>query len=207
MLDATAQVVAEQGVGVSLDAVAQRAGVSKSGLLHHFRSRDLLLLSLAEDLVEQFRAAVHAAIDPRDHARGRLVRGYVNATFDELIGAPVATEHALVIASLAVVPGVSELLREDTRRWGQEFADDGLHPQRVTLILRASDGAGIAGLYEGVNDAAELESTRQLLLALSRTDGPLVEVDVEVETESRADATGHTGHTGHTGPAERGRRA
>ncbi len=177
MLDATARVVAEQGVGVSLDSVAQLAGVSKSGLLHHFRSRDLLLLSLAEDLVERFRAAVHAAIDPRDHARGRLVRGYVNATFDELLdGTPVA-EHALVIASLAVVPGVGELLREDTRRWGEEFADDGLHPQRVTLIVRAADGAGIATLYEGSSDAAELESTRQLLLALSRAEGPLVEVE------------------------------
>ncbi|WP_432484745.1 TetR/AcrR family transcriptional regulator [Kineococcus esterisolvens] len=177
VLDATARVVAEQGVGVSLDSVAQLAGVSKSGLLHHFRSRDLLLLSLAEDLVERFRAAVHAAIDPRDHARGRLVRGYVNATFDELLdGTPVA-EHALVIASLAVVPGVGELLREDTRRWEEEFADDGLHPQRVTLIVRAADGAGIATLYEGSSDAAELESTRQLLLALSRAEGPLVEVE------------------------------
>ena len=174
VLDAAARAVAAHGSGVSLDVVARAAGVSKGGLLHHFRSREALLLALAEDLVERFRADVAAAVDPRDQAPGRLVRGYVNAVVDDLLAPPAAAEHALLYAALTVVPAVAELLRRDKQWWDRAFADDGLHPQRALLVVRAADGAGVAGLYEGGEDPEELERTRLLLLALTRVDGPLV---------------------------------
>ncbi|WP_426504602.1 TetR/AcrR family transcriptional regulator [Dactylosporangium sp. McL0621] len=176
VLDAATEVVGKRGSGASVDAIAQAAGVSKGGLLHHFKSREQLLLALAEDLAEQFRAAVHAAVDPRDNAPGRLVRGYVNATFDDLLDGSAASEHAVLVATLATAPGVAQVLRRDTQQWVEAFEADGLHPQRVLLIVRAADGASIAGLSEGGTDPEEMEQSRQLLLALSRQDGPLIEL-------------------------------
>ncbi len=172
VLDAAARTVAAQGAGASLDAIARAAGVSKSGLLHHFRTRDALLLALARDLSEQWTAAVHAAVDPRDHAPGRLVRGYVNATFDLLTDESQTVEHLLLMAALSAVPGVAGLLKEDTQRWAEALEADGLHPDRALLIVRAADGSGLAGLYEGGRDPAREQQTRELLLALSRDDGP-----------------------------------
>jgi AcrR family transcriptional regulator len=174
VLDAAAAAVAAQGAGVSLDVVAREAGVSKAGLLHHFPSRDQLFLAVAGDLVEGFRTAVDTAVDPRDHAEGRVVRGYVNATFDALgTGAP-ASDFVVVTATLASVPGVSDLLAEEKKRWDRTFADDGLHPDRVLVITRAADGASVAHFYEGGFDLERLERTRELLLALTRDAGPLL---------------------------------
>lgn len=173
VLDATARMVATQGAGVSLDAIARAAGVSKSGLLHHFRSRDQLLLALAEDLTERFIAEVQRAVDPSDHAPGRLVRAYVRVTFAEMESATAVPEHVMLVAALAPVPGVAEHMQEDTRHWNKAFTADGLHPDRVLLIVKAADGAALAGLYEGEVNVEQLRRTRDLLLALSHGDGPL----------------------------------
>ena len=44
LLEASAHMILAQGVaGLTLDAVAQMAGVSKGGLLHHFASKTCLL--------------------------------------------------------------------------------------------------------------------------------------------------------------------
>ena len=49
LLDTAARLVAERGAGISLDLIAQSAGVSKGGLLHHFRSREALFVGLVEE--------------------------------------------------------------------------------------------------------------------------------------------------------------
>ena len=54
LLDAAARTVVVHGAGVSLDVVAREAGVSKGGLMHHFRSKDELMTALADDLFDQF---------------------------------------------------------------------------------------------------------------------------------------------------------
>ncbi|GAA0449090.1 TetR family transcriptional regulator [Paractinoplanes deccanensis] len=172
VLDAAARTVARQGAGVSLDVIAREAGVSKSGLLHHFRSRDELLRALTQDQVDRFVADVRAAVDPADHAPGRLVRAYVKVIFEDLDDEAVVSEHLLLAAALSTVPGVAGILQEDARQWESAFTADGLHPDRVLLITKAADGASLATLYEGGSNPAALERTRDLLLSLSRGEGP-----------------------------------
>src|SRR4051794_6012303 len=84
LLDAAARSVVTHGAGVSLDVVAREAGVSKGGLLHHFRTKDDLMAALADDLFDQFARAVEDRVDLQDSAPGRLLRAYVRATFDDL---------------------------------------------------------------------------------------------------------------------------
>jgi AcrR family transcriptional regulator len=175
VLDGAAAAVAAHGAGVSLDQIARRAQVSKGGLLHHFRTRDQLLLELAQDRVDLFCAKVHAAVEPSDHAPGRLVRGYVRAVFDAMQDDATARAYVARTVALAAVPGVAQVLQEDKRRWRAAFAADGLDPQRVLVITRAADGAALAGLCEGGHDQRELARTRDLLLALSRQDAPFVQ--------------------------------
>ncbi|MEU8817162.1 TetR/AcrR family transcriptional regulator [Actinoplanes sp. NPDC048796] len=171
VLDAAARTVAKQGAGVSLDVIAREAGVSKSGLLHHFRSRDQLLLALARDQVDTFAAEVRAAVDPADHAAGRLVRAYVKVIFDSLGDETMISEHLLLTAALSTVPGVAEILQADAREWESAFTADGLHPDRVLIITKAADGASLATLYEGGSNPVALERTRELLLSMTRGEG------------------------------------
>ena len=57
LLDAAEAVVARQGVAnLTFDAVAAEAGMSKGGLLHHFRSKDRLVEALVARAAENWRA-------------------------------------------------------------------------------------------------------------------------------------------------------
>ncbi len=176
VLDAATRVVAAKGAGVSIDTIARAAGVSKGGLLHHFRTRDELVLALAEDMLERFADMVLAAVDPADRAEGRLLRAYVRASFDALRDEDTPAEHVAMVAAVANVPGVAELMRRDKRRWEEFFAADGLDLQRILVIQRATDGAGIAGLYEGGHQHQELAYMRELLLAMTHANTPFADV-------------------------------
>ncbi|MGY1604231.1 TetR/AcrR family transcriptional regulator [Geodermatophilus sp. SYSU D00815] len=175
LLDAAARSVVVHGAGVSLDAVAREAGVSKGGLMHHYRSKDELLAALADDLFEQFSRAVEDHVDPDDDAPGRRLRAYVHATFDDLERGQDAVELATLMATLGSFPEAARRSQERYRRWNDTLAEDGVDPQRVTVVLRACDGASIAPLFEGPLSREELAATRTLLLALTRGEGPLVE--------------------------------
>lgn len=67
LLQAAAELISEQGGDqLTLDKVAERADVSKGGLLYHFPSKDALMMGLLQHLVEaieQEEAAVYAEFD------------------------------------------------------------------------------------------------------------------------------------------------
>ena len=57
ILDAAAQLVGEVGSGrLTLDAVAERAGLSKGGLLYNFPSKEALLTGMIERMIEEAMA-------------------------------------------------------------------------------------------------------------------------------------------------------
>ena len=174
LLDAAARAVVVHGAGVSLDAVAREAGVSKGGLMHHFRSKDELMAALADDLFDQFARAVEDRIDPADTAPGRRLRAYVRATFDDL-ETQDAVEQTTLMATLSAFPEPARRAQERYRRWNQTLAEDGVDPQRILVVLRACDGASIAPLFEGPLGPEELSATRSLLLGLATGTGPLVD--------------------------------
>jgi len=63
ILSAAAEVARETGPGsVSLDAVAQRAGVSKGGLLYNFPSKAKLMQALVASYIDSFDRALEEAV-------------------------------------------------------------------------------------------------------------------------------------------------
>ncbi len=175
LLDAAAGALRQHGPAVSLDAVARIAGVSKGGLLHHFRSKDALLVGLAEEWMSRFDAAVQAHLDPHDDRPGRMCRAHIRATFDDDVSGDdqVWTDPAVVTALL----GVPEVLRradESEARWRSELVDDGLHPDRALLVSRALDGVWMSELLDGSSARSERNRTRDILLALTEETGPLM---------------------------------
>jgi AcrR family transcriptional regulator len=174
LLDAAARSVIVHGAGVSLDGVAREAGVSKGGLMHHFRSKDELMSALADDLFDQFARSVEDRIDPEDTAPGRRLRAYVRATFDDLEKAQDAVEQTTLMATLSSFPEPARRAQERYRRWNRTLAEDGVDPQRILLVLRACDGASIAPLFEGPLGPEELTTTRDLLLRMASGTGPLL---------------------------------
>lgn len=175
LLDAAARRVAQRGATISLDAVAQEAGVSKGGLLHHFRSREALLAGLVEEWLARFDAAVERHADPADARPGRLTRAYVRANVDIDVIDPDARlwRDSSVLTALMSMPGVLRLADESDRRWHAALAADGLHPDRVALITSALDGIVYTQLLRGA-DARAAGSLYDVLLDLTESTGPLI---------------------------------
>ena len=61
ILDAAAELVAEIGAGrLTLEAVAEKAGLSKGGLLYNFPTKDALLQAMIQRMIDQVTAEKEA---------------------------------------------------------------------------------------------------------------------------------------------------
>ncbi|MFD6091234.1 TetR/AcrR family transcriptional regulator [Oerskovia sp. NPDC060338] len=173
ILDGAARALRQDGATVSLTAIAKEAGVSKGGLLHHYTSKEALVLALAQDAIEQFRDRVERCVDLSENVPGKLLRGYVRAVCDEVAEPQAGREHASLWGALTLLPEVVRLAEADDERWRAAFHDDGLHPDRVLVVSRAADGLAGAPHYGAVPGPEEIEHTRELLLRMTLTNGPL----------------------------------
>ncbi|MEV7096754.1 TetR family transcriptional regulator [Amycolatopsis sp. NPDC051045] len=168
LLDAAATVIRTRGVSASLDDIARAAGVSKGGLLYHFPAKDALVRTLAQDLLDAFRAEVRAALDPADTGPGRLTRAYVRASLDTSYDEVAVRETIALIAQLISIPEIAGLARADAEKWERELHDDGLPEDVVTLVVAAADGASTAPLWGVGIDVAAARRLEQQLLDLTR---------------------------------------
>jgi AcrR family transcriptional regulator len=166
VLAAAAEAMAERGTGVSLDHIATRAGVSKSGLQHHFPSREALIVALVDDAQQQLREAVMSHLDLSENTPGKLLRAYVRA----MTSGSDATTHYFTAApswaGIAQIPKVMEITAADAQWWKENLAADGLDADRITVVRRAAEGLAAAAAY-GDEDPAAIAQARDLLLHMA----------------------------------------
>lgn len=169
LLDAAEAVLSEQGTqALTLTAVAERAGVSKGGLLYHFPTKEALVRAMVARVIAEFDDLIASYIDSYgDGSPGAYTRAYVEATFEILTGEARAYRRWSAITAAAADPEQAEPLNEAMRRWhGRDPADDP-DPGAATIVRLAAEG-----LWEVVShdpalyDAAQLETLRQRLLGL-----------------------------------------
>ncbi|MDR2816868.1 MAG: TetR/AcrR family transcriptional regulator [Proteiniphilum sp.] len=81
LLEAAAFITVERGLGsLTLDLVAQRAGVSKGGLIHHFPNKRVLIEKLFDYLLAIFESSIDDYMAEDSNPRGRFSRAYVMAS-------------------------------------------------------------------------------------------------------------------------------
>lgn len=171
LLDAAGTALRLRGISASLDDIARQAGVSKGGLLYHFPTKDALVRTLAQDILDTYRAEVLAALDPADTGPGRLTRAYVRASLDTSYDEVAVRENIALIAQLISIPEIAGLARADAERWDRELREDGLPDDVVTLVVAAADGASTAPLWGVGIDVAAARRLERRLLDLTRGAG------------------------------------
>lgn len=123
--------------GLTLDAVAKEAGVSKGGLLHHFRSKDVLIETMLRRLMTQFQAHVQAYVDQEAPTPGRWLRAYVRATFDD--EPPPLELIAVLLSGVLENETLMALVRDDWQHWQDRLINDGVPAARAQVIRQAAD--------------------------------------------------------------------
>ncbi|WP_043613994.1 TetR/AcrR family transcriptional regulator [Nonomuraea candida] len=148
ILDAVEHLLVTKGAdAVRLDAVAAGAGVSKGGLLHHFRSKQALLEGVLNRQVERFQAE----LPPEGSPPGAFTRAWLDATIPDADVPARAHADQVAVALLAALSGGPEVLESFRRRyriWQDRLAGDGLDPSTAYLVRLAVDGWWMARLLD-----------------------------------------------------------
>ncbi|RIJ71179.1 TetR/AcrR family transcriptional regulator [Nakamurella silvestris] len=146
ILEAASTLIARDGTGASLAAIAAQAGVTKSGLMHHFASRDALFEALVTEAVASFHDSVNRRLDLSENHPGKLLRAYVHVLCDDAEAAPGEKrafnkyEYSSISIALHGIPTAAAIISEDAYWWTRELAADGLPAETVFLVRLAADG-------------------------------------------------------------------
>jgi len=130
LLDAVEAIVGEQGVNaLTLESVAARVGITKGGLIYHFKTKEALLQALIERMVTQIEVRYRDGAEKNGQTFEALLIAMIDDVFDMS-----REEKALMSNLLAAVSSYPSQLGPV-----QKFYD------RVTVDLtRSPENAGLA---------------------------------------------------------------
>ncbi|GAA3678743.1 TetR/AcrR family transcriptional regulator [Nonomuraea antimicrobica] len=159
-MDAAEDLLCDQGsAALTLAAVADRAGVSKGGLLYHYGSKEALIKGMVERLIEDF---------------DELMAAQPGETYTErYLGATLASVRSGRLRRWAVVTGASgnlfllAPLREAMTRWHREGLSDEPDPLAAQIVRLACEGLwDVASHDPGLNTEGDLQALEHRLRAL-----------------------------------------
>lgn len=146
----------------SLDTIAEEAGVSKGGLLHHFGTKEELLHATAQDSITRFEARLTEELyQQEENAPGRFTRAYIEAV--------LGTEHGRLDKTSPVLLNFLRSIEGETRfnYWQPHTEQDSLPIPLATIIRLALDGLIYTEMIDNQPiDEALRQQIRQHLLHL-----------------------------------------
>jgi AcrR family transcriptional regulator len=147
LLDSANRIVQERGVeNLTLDLIAQLAGVSKGGLLYHFPSKEALIKGMIQNYLDRFTSDFNTAAQQGNRqAPGRWTRAYLLTTFEDNQRSPRMSSGLL--AAVATNPALLSPLQETFEKWVQQLDDDGIDPSVAQIIRLAVDGLWLVELF------------------------------------------------------------
>lgn len=169
LLDAAEAVVAREGVShLTLEAVANEAGVSKGGLLYHFRAKSALVTAIVERLANrcESRQAEAVAADPQK--AGAFARAFLTVRTQppDPQREPI---HTAVLAAIGTDPEYLDPLRQRIAEWQNRLEADHIDPVTATIVRLAVDGLAVGRLLKVSVPEGELhERVIERLLSMTR---------------------------------------
>lgn len=168
LLQAAIDVIQHQGIErLTLDAVAKEAQVSKGGLLYHFASKEALIISIIQYLMDDFDASIvrELELDNTPDSPGRCLRAYVKATFN-YTNLPTALVGNL-LSAVTLNPELLKPVQSRFNDWQQKFQVSGLDPVRANVVRLAADGLGNSDLFGiGMPNEELRQPILEMLLAM-----------------------------------------
>lgn len=141
LIDAAVELVyAESARKLSLEAVAERAGVSKGGLLYHFKSKSELLRAMVErhiSLLEKTLAETFHETS-RDRQPNALIRAYIQAVAREVC--PLSEPPTGMLAAIAEEPELLAPVKTHHENLIREIRVTCENPELAEIAFLALEG-------------------------------------------------------------------
>ena len=141
ILEAAERVVGDVGAArLTLDSVAQAAGVSKGGLLYHFPSKEVLLCALAKRYVETMSECVEQAKTDLGETGGRDLKACIVGILEQQPRAKMRGMGAALLAAAANDLTLLEVIRERIAQYMQQIESSNVDFARAAIVTLAIDG-------------------------------------------------------------------
>jgi AcrR family transcriptional regulator len=174
LLDAAEAVVTRDGVrNLTLDAVAAQSGISKGGLLYHFRSKEDLAAAMIQRSIGWFDDALVEAGTDDPEPQGRYTRAYIKASLGmtPLTGAGFDNLCSAMTTALLSFPERLGPIQEQGLRTQRHVEKDGLDPVLATIIRLAIDGLWLSENFNLMRFDKDMKAkVAARLLAWTRND-------------------------------------
>lgn len=147
ILEAAEAVVSSVGgAHLSLEAVAERAGISKGGLLYHFPNKESLLVAMVERCSRRFKAMRDESM-PEGQAEPWQ---RVHAEMEVLTKLEYQDDRvaSAMLAAMANQPELMAPIRNDMLARRDDLARDPAHFDRYMIYCLACDGLVLSELLQ-----------------------------------------------------------
>lgn len=167
ILEAALRLMSQHGVqALTLDAVAREAGVSKGGLVHHFKTKEELVQGVINSATQALHDQIGSAYEAStDRSPGSFTRVYIETTLRH-------AEEPLLLPLFELAardPSTARALAEHNHWCHERFENDGIDPVLAHILASASDGLWVEMIFK-VESAASwrVRAMKERLLALTR---------------------------------------
>jgi AcrR family transcriptional regulator len=169
LLDAAIGLVAEQGVAaLTVERLAQAAGMTKGGVQYHFRTKDALVIALLDYLIDGFDAEIDALAGEGAEG-GEWLAAYVKVSLGES-GPEMAFVDGVALALIAAMAPddpCAEPFKAATQRW-RERAERGVRDKPLAQLIRlAADAVWLERTHAGI-ERKVVDALRARLLQFAR---------------------------------------
>lgn len=139
ILDAADAIIMENGGrSFTLDAVAERAGISKGGLVYSFASKDDLVAAALQREMERVQCAIRQRIGTDWHNRHKRLLAYLDEALTE--DDRLIRRAAFLMTALLQTPEKSRPAREYYRSLFDLFDDDSSTSRQIRQAVLAVEG-------------------------------------------------------------------
>lgn len=136
ILDAALSALRE-GESLTLDAVAKYAGLTKPGVVHHFKNKEILTVAVVERLMDLWETELNARIAQGANSRDRL-RAYIDFAFT----ADMDPSDLALLADARLRDKLGELWLDRLELWfGESITNNPAELASIRAARLLADGA------------------------------------------------------------------
>lgn len=173
LLYSAAKIIVDKGnAKLTLEEVAKEAGVSKGGLLHHFKSKEILIEEMFRFAISKMDDNFKKFYEDEPEGKGKFLKAYIKYSVDETF----CDEEiffskqlwSVFLSSMLEKPSLVEVFKESYLHNQEMIEQDGIDPIKVTIIRLAIDGLMIHEMFHNPFIENELkEKVIQKLLEMT----------------------------------------
>ncbi len=164
LAQAANQLALKGATGMSLQAVADLAGVTKGGLLHHFPNKQILLQAVVQDVLQKLDQAVDAHIASDGQGHGCFTRAFIYFTLQRDGNSIGSLWTAISMVMLTDQAFNAQWMQWLNSRLARHAATDS--SADLQLLRYAADGLWL-NMLTGVQTSSEIERWREELIQRS----------------------------------------